>query len=89
MLKSLISQSDGLKGQSQRMGEFSGPMSMVSSTHPGFGGCSSTDCGQLVAGPPLEAAAVPSLGQDLDHLADFVQAHIDLAGVDAIIEQGM
>jgi adenosylcobyric acid synthase len=39
--------------------------------------------------PPLEAAAVPSLGQDLDHLADFVQAHIDLAGVDAIVEHGV
>ncbi len=38
---------------------------------------------------PLEVAARVSLDQELDHLADFVQQHIDLAAIDAIIAQGV
>jgi len=37
---------------------------------------------------PLEVTTGSSLDQELDQLADFVQRHVDLAAIDAIIEQG-
>ena len=39
--------------------------------------------------PPLNVTAAPSLDQELDLLADFVQRHVDLAAIDAIIEHGV
>lgn len=38
---------------------------------------------------PLKVVTGSSLDQELDQLADFVQRYVDLAAIDAIIEQGM
>jgi len=38
---------------------------------------------------PLEAATGSSSDQELDQLADFVQRHVDLAAIDAIIARGV
>ncbi|TAJ25082.1 MAG: hypothetical protein EPO64_08655, partial [Nitrospirae bacterium] len=38
---------------------------------------------------PLEPMHESSLDQELDRLADFLQAHIDLPAIDAIIERGV
>ncbi|MGH7428758.1 MAG: cobyric acid synthase, partial [Candidatus Methylomirabilaceae bacterium] len=38
---------------------------------------------------PLEVTTRSTLDQELDHLADFVQRHVDLAAIDAIVAQGV
>lgn len=39
--------------------------------------------------PPLESRPQATLDQQLDRLADFVEQHVDLSAIDAIIEQGV
>ena len=39
--------------------------------------------------PPLDVAAAPSLDQELDHLADFVERYVDLTAIEKVIEQGV